>query len=142
MLDAKLLPWAAGDIACLEKIQERAIKAVSSLKSTNYQERLAKLEMPSLVDRITEADMCLTYKILSDSDKQFSEQWFEWAANRRTTRMAAGTNNLVPKRGNHDYGRGFFSLRVIDMWNHLLDAVKVPQPAAVFNCQYHQHLQA
>jgi hypothetical protein len=55
--------------------------------------------------------MCLTYKILSDSDKQFSEQWFERAANRRTTRMAAATNNLVPKRGNHDYRRGFFSLR-------------------------------
>jgi hypothetical protein len=47
---------------------------VSGLKGTNYQERLAKLEMPSLADKITEANMCLTYKILSDSDKQFSEQ--------------------------------------------------------------------
>jgi hypothetical protein len=106
MLDAKLLPWAAGDIAGLEKIQERAVKAVSGLKGTNYQERLAELEMPSLADRITEADMCLTYKIISDSDKQFSEQWFERAATRRTTRIAAGTNNLVPKRGNHDYRQG------------------------------------
>jgi hypothetical protein len=96
VLDAKLLPWAAGDIACLEKIQERAIKVVSSLKGTNYQERLAEQEMPSLADRITKADMCLTYKILSDSGKQYSEQWFERAANKQTTRIAAGTNNLVP----------------------------------------------
>jgi hypothetical protein len=142
MLDAKLLPWAAGDIACLEKIQERAIKARSGLKGTNYEERFAKLEMPSLGHRLTKADMCLTYKILSDSDKQFSEQWFEQAANRRTTRMAAGTNNLVPKRGNHDYGRGFFSLRVVDMWNRLPDTVKAAQTAASFKRQYRQHLRA
>jgi hypothetical protein len=56
MLDAKLLPWAAGDIAGLEKIQERSVKAVSGLKGTNYQERLAELEIPSLADRITEAE--------------------------------------------------------------------------------------
>jgi hypothetical protein len=48
ILDAKLLLWAAGDIACLEKIQERAIKAVSGLKGTSYQEGLAELEMPGL----------------------------------------------------------------------------------------------
>jgi hypothetical protein len=142
VLDAKLLPWAAGDIACLEKIQERAVKVVSSLKGTNYQERLAELEMPSLAGRITEADMCLTYKILSDSDKQFCEQWFERAANRRTTRKADGTNNLVPKRGNYDYRRGFFSLRVIDTWNRLPDAVKVAQTAAAFKRQNCQHLRA
>jgi ribonucleases P/MRP protein subunit RPP40 len=123
VLDVKLLPWAAGDIACLEKMQERAVKVVSGLKGTNYQERLAELKMPSLADRITKAEMCLTYKLLSDSDKQFSEQWFERAANRGTTRMAAGTNNLVPKRGNHDYRRGFFSLKVVDKWNRLPDAV-------------------
>jgi hypothetical protein len=57
MLDAKLQPWAASDIACLEKIQERAIKAVSGLKGTNYQERFVELEMPSLADGRTEADM-------------------------------------------------------------------------------------
>jgi hypothetical protein len=88
--------------------------------------------MPSLADCITEADMCLTYKILSDSDKQFSEHWFERATNRRTTRMAAVINNLVPRRGNHNYRQGFFSLRVIDMWNHLPDVVKVAQTAAAF----------
>jgi hypothetical protein len=110
VLDAKLLPWAACDIACLEKRQERAVKAVSGLKGTNYQERLAELEMPSLAVRIPKAVMCLTYKILSDSDKQYSEQWFERAANRGTTIMDACTNNLVPKRDNHDYRRAFSAL--------------------------------
>jgi hypothetical protein len=89
-------PWAASDIACLEKVQVRAIKAVSSLKGRTYAERLTELSLPSLAERRTEADMCLTHKILSDSDQQFSEQWFERAAGRRPTRMATGFNNLVP----------------------------------------------
>jgi hypothetical protein len=119
-----------------------AVRAVSGLKAATYQERLAELGMPSLTDRRTEADMCLTYKILGDSDAMFSEQWFERAANRRTTRMAAGTNNLVPQRGNHEYRRGFFSLRVVDTWNRLPDAVKAAPTAAAFKRQYRQHLRA
>jgi Reverse transcriptase (RNA-dependent DNA polymerase)/Endonuclease-reverse transcriptase len=135
-------PWSVGDIMCLEKVQERAVKAVSGLKANTYLERLDELELPSLADRRIEADMCLTYKILSDSDKKFSEQWFEMAANRRPTRMAAGTNNLVPKRGGHDYRRGFFSLRVVDNWNRLPDAVKAAKTAAAFKRQYRQHMRA
>jgi hypothetical protein len=67
-------PWTSTDKACLEKVQERAIRAVSGLKSATYQARLRELNLQSLEDRRLEADMVLTHKILSDSDLEFSEQ--------------------------------------------------------------------
>jgi hypothetical protein len=90
--------------------------------------------------RRIKADMCLTHKILSDGDQQFSEQWFERAAGRRPTRIATGTNNLVPRRAQHDYRRNFFSLRVVDTWNRLPDAAKAAKTAAGFKNQYRQNM--
>jgi hypothetical protein len=85
--------------------------------------------------------MLLTYKVLSDSDKQFSEQWFTRAATRRPTRMAAGLDNLLPQRGHHEYRREFFSLRVVDCWNRLPDDVKAAKSAAGFKHRYRQHME-
>jgi ribonucleases P/MRP protein subunit RPP40 len=134
-------PWAIGDIACLEKVQERAIRAVSGLQGKTYQDRLRELSMASLAERREEADMCLVHKIMSDSDEGFSEQWFVKAATRRPTRMAAGYNNLLPQRGHHDFRRGFFSLRVVDSWNRLPDDVKEAGSGAAFKRRYRQHIQ-
>jgi hypothetical protein len=50
-------PWNRGDIACLEKIQERAVEAVSGLRGRTYSERLKELDLPSLEERRREADM-------------------------------------------------------------------------------------
>jgi hypothetical protein len=126
----------------LEKVQERAIRAVSGLKSATYQARLRELNLQSLEDRRLEADMVLTHKILSDSDLEFSEQWFQRAANGRHTRQAAGARNLVPRRGLHEFRREFFSLRVASSWNRLPDAVKAANTAAAFKKGYRQHIES
>jgi hypothetical protein len=49
--------------------------------------------------------MVQTYKVLSDSDTKFSAQWFDMTANRPPTRQSRGLNNLVPRRGNHEFRR-------------------------------------
>jgi hypothetical protein len=41
-------PWTSTDKACLEKVQECAIRAVSGLKSATYQARLRELNLQSL----------------------------------------------------------------------------------------------
>jgi hypothetical protein len=46
-----------GDINCLERVQQRAVKAVSGLRGQTYSERLAELDLPSLEDRRKEADL-------------------------------------------------------------------------------------
>jgi hypothetical protein len=50
-------PWNRGDIACLEKVQERAVRAVSGLRGHTYSEKLAELGLPSLEMRRQE--VCL-----------------------------------------------------------------------------------
>jgi hypothetical protein len=80
--------------------------------------------MQSLEERRMEADMVLTYKIFSDCDKKFHEQWFELAADRRPTRQSSGVSNLLARRSNHEYRREFFSNRVVEKWNRLPDTVK------------------
>jgi ribonucleases P/MRP protein subunit RPP40 len=135
------VPWTAGDITCLEKVQERALKAVSGLHGRDYRARLDELKMPTLEERRREADMVLTYKIMSDSDKMFSEQWFSRAAAGRATRQASGLLNLVPKRGHHEYRREFFSHRVIEPWNRLPDNIKAAKTAGAFKTRYRLHME-
>jgi hypothetical protein len=121
------------------KKSKRAVRAVSH--SRDYHDRLSELKLQSLAESRIEADMVLTHKILSDSDTQFSEQWFEKAATRRPTRQSSGRDNLIPKRGNHEFRRGFFSHRVVDNWNLLPDAVKEATSAGAFKNRYRQHLE-
>jgi hypothetical protein len=105
-------PWSVGDNDCLEKVQERAVKAISGLQSRVYEERLTEIGLPSLAARREEADMMMVYKIITDSDAQFSKQWFTMAASERpATRQNTGAKNLVIRRGQHEFRRGFFSLR-------------------------------
>jgi hypothetical protein len=68
-------PWNQGDIEVLERVQERAIKAVSSLRGCTYTERLQELGLPTLAQWRVEADMVLTYKILGDKSADYNEQW-------------------------------------------------------------------
>jgi ribonucleases P/MRP protein subunit RPP40 len=115
-------PWSTGDRECLEKVQERAVKAISGLQSREYEERLKKIGLPSLTARREEADMMMVYKILKDADEQFSKQWFTMAASERpATRQNTGVKNLVIKRGQHEFRHGFFSLRAPEKWNSLPD---------------------
>jgi hypothetical protein len=136
-------PWTAGDKACLEKVQERAIRSVSGLQSRDYPGRLAELKLPSLCVRREEADtgMVLTYKMLSDSDTSFSAQWFDMAATRRPTRHSTGIMNLIPKRAQHNFRREFFSHRVVEKWNQLPDAVKAAKTADSFKMLYRRHME-
>jgi hypothetical protein len=62
-------PSNQGNIDTLERVQEQAVKAVSGLRGHTYSERLQELGLPTLVQRREEADMIMTYKLLSDSDK-------------------------------------------------------------------------
>jgi hypothetical protein len=133
-------PWTAADKACLEKVQERAVRAISGLTGRSYTEKLLELNLPSLEDRRIEADMVLSHKILCDSEQGYSDKWFKMASSRRTTRLTAGARNLLPQRGQYVYRR--FSLRVVDPWNRLPKPVKAAETAAAFKRLYRRHIES
>ena len=123
----------------MERIQQRAIKAVSGLKGTTYEERLLELGLPSLQNRRREIDMVQTYKIVNRIDSDDPEQWFTRADSRRPTRQGDGKDRLMPVRTQHEYRRNFFSVRVIEEWNNLPDATKEAANVGQFKRLYRRH---
>jgi hypothetical protein len=105
-------PWNRGDIECLERVQERAVRAVSGLHGRTYKEQIVELGLPSLEDRRHEADMVQVYKILSESDVSYSGQWFDKMENARQTRHVDGPQ-LRAARAGHEFWRGFMWMRGI-----------------------------
>ena len=133
-------PWTQADIQCLEKVQIRAVKAVSGLKGREYEEKLAELGLPSLSERRAEIDMVQTFKIVNRIDDVRSDQWFSRADMRRPTRTTAGRDILLKERSNHEFRRNFYSQRVIDPWNELPDQLKEAKSVASFKRQLRRHV--
>jgi hypothetical protein len=52
-------PWLQGDKDTLERVQEKAVKMVSSLKGTTYMERCKELGLQTLEERRKEQDMAV-----------------------------------------------------------------------------------
>jgi hypothetical protein len=132
-------PWNMGNINCLEKVQQRAVKAVSGLRGRTYSERLAELDLPSLEDRRKEADLMQVFKILNDECSVYGEKWFIKMDNGRETRNMVG-NTLRPQRASHNFRRGFFSCRAPDLWNGLPRLVREAGNAGQFKRRYRNYL--
>ena len=56
-------PWLKSDIELLEKVQMKAVKAISSLKAKTYPEKLKELKLMSLETRRSRYDLIQVYKI-------------------------------------------------------------------------------
>ena len=90
-------------------VQQRAVRAITGLRATTYEDKLKELEMPSLQERRTEINMVQPYKIVTGVDMVNSELWFERADSRRTTINNTARHNLVPERSHHEYRRNFLT---------------------------------
>jgi hypothetical protein len=130
-------PWTEADRNCLEKVQQRAIKMVSGLKSNTYEERLQELKMPTLLERRHQADMVMTHKILHEKGGLDHTTWFEKAENGpRATRNTADPYNIKVKHGRLDLRRNFFSIRVIEDWNRIPADTKRMDKSENFKAAY------
>ena len=119
-------PWLKSDIDVLEKVQIKAVNAISTLKSKTYPEKLNELKLMSLETRRTRYDLVQVYKTLNSIDKVNSNTWFKTVGENstRATRLTDYELNLVKPRARLDMRSYFFSHRVIDKWNQLPTLVK------------------
>ena len=58
-------PYKKKLIDAIEKVQRRATKVLPGMKNLPYEERLRKLNLPSMVYRRSRGDMIETFKILN-----------------------------------------------------------------------------
>ncbi len=120
-------------------MQQRAVKMVSVLKSTEYSERLVELGMPTLEERRHQAHMAMVHKITDRRGGLDPSQWFDMAADGvRTTRSTANPHNLRMRQGRMEIRRNFFSVRVVDKWNKIPDRVRALAKSEKFQQQYKQ----
>lgn len=91
-------PWMEKDEACLEKIQQRAVKMVSGLNGTTYEDRLAELGLTTLEERRWQADMHMVHRIMHRKGQLDPTHWFDRASDAgRSTRITADPLNIRVK---------------------------------------------
>ena len=119
-------PWSQADINLLEGVQKRALRAVSGLESTSYEERLVECGLTTLVERRRRGDMIETWKILHGAENVDKKTWFTMAADvaPRATRVTDHPLNIVKPRWNYEPRSKFYSIRVVEQWNSLPNSVR------------------
>jgi hypothetical protein len=121
-------PYRKEEINKLERVQRRATKLVCSLKKLSYEERLKKLNLPTLSFRRLRGDMIEVYKIITGKYEKKD--------------IDLKVNNAVNTRGNHyklyqgqsryDIRKYFFANRVVAVWNSLPDYVVMVDSTLLF----------
>ena len=115
-----------GNTEVLEAVQRRAVKAVSNLRSQNYEDRLQELGMDTLVERRKRGDLVTAYKVHSGKDNIDPATWFKTfePAGGAVTRRQAGYQNMETPQWRGEARKNFWSVRVCEPWNSLPDKVK------------------
>jgi ribonuclease P/MRP protein subunit RPP40 len=109
----------------IEKVQEKAVRMVTGLKGTTYEEKCTELGLETLKIRRERQDMALTHKYVMNAEQGL----FTLASNNRgaRTRRAAGEKCLVKQFERTDTRKNFFAVRAVDSWNDLPDSVRAEE---------------
>ena len=102
-------------------MQRRSTKLIPSLKNLPYEDRLRKLELPSLRYRRLRGDMIEVYKILNGVyDSRVTSGMLSVSGQSRTR---GHTQKLNKYRSRIDIRKYFFTSRVVTIWNSLPEHV-------------------
>ena len=113
-------PHLIQDLKALEKVQRRASKLVREIKHLPYHQRLERLELPTIEERLSRGDLIETYKILTGKLAVDPNQFFERNFDDRTR----GHHLKLAKRRCSSQARAkFFTNRVVTAWNSLPEKV-------------------
>jgi len=129
-------PWTVADKDVLERVQQRAIKMVSGLRSREYGERLKELGMQTLEERRHQADMLMVQKIMHGKGGLNAETWFVRADDQRNTRSAADPLGIKKSFGRTELRKNFFTMRVTDDWNRIPPELKKVSNSEEFKRKY------
>ena len=129
-------PRLIGDQQKIESVLRRATKLVPGLYNLTYEERLRKLELPSMLYRLKRGDMIETFK------------WFqghyscEYSPLSEVTRSITRGHNFKLKKQSCrlEIRKHFFSLRIVDSWNSLPEHVVCAPTINTFKNHYNSFL--
>ena len=106
----------------LERVQRRATRLVTRLRHQPYEDRLKKLQLPSLYYRCKRGDMIFTYQLFHNGVDADPTDYFSLASGRSTRghpfKVCKPTATCRVRRSAFAIG-----IRVINDWNSLPSAV-------------------
>lgn len=110
-------PYLVKDIEMVENVQRRATRMIPELKGLSYEERLRKLNLPTLAYRRARGDMIEIYKILTG---KYDGDCTEGILKLREENISRGNSlKLFKTRARLDVRKHAFSCRVTNTWNQL-----------------------
>jgi hypothetical protein len=119
-------PWQEGDKALLERVQEKAVNAISGMAGLTCVEKCRVLDIETLETRREQQDLLLTYKILNGiGNIEYSGLFTKLQRETARTRLAAGHDNLALPVARSEVRRNSFAVRVVSKWNGLPDEIKM-----------------
>jgi tetrahydromethanopterin S-methyltransferase subunit G len=124
-------PWQQGDIETLEKVQEKALRQITGLKSQTYEEKCKEVGIETLARRRYIQDMAQTFKVVKRLDRVDSKVLFQERDGERTRADRDGTN-LREKHSRTDIRKNSFALRVVRPWNNLPSESREQQSVEAF----------
>jgi len=111
------------DIELLENVQRRATKLVPELKNMDYEQRLRRLELPTLVYRRMRGDAIEVYKYLHGTYMVDAAKLLPLAQVRSGVNTRGHSMKLQKRQCATKARQNFFSYRVVNMWNSLSEEV-------------------
>ncbi|XP_018024129.1 uncharacterized protein LOC108679901 [Hyalella azteca] len=119
----------------LEDVQRRATKLIASLKDKPYPERLTSLGLPSLEHRRPRGDMIDAFKYVHGAYEADRPQLH--LHDGRDTR--GNSLKLAKGRCRLNVRAGYFSYRVVSIWNSLPDSVVTAPSINAFKIRLDKH---
>lgn len=110
-------PYKLENIRKIESVQRRATKLIPGFKDMEYEDRLRKLDLPTLYYRRKRGDMIETYKIMNGIYDSDVSPKLEKAPNIRGTR--GHEMKLFKKGARTEARKNFFTHRIVEDWNEL-----------------------
>ena len=105
----------------IERVQRRATKLVSGLVGLSYEERLKKLNLPTLSYRRLRGDLIETYKILNELYDPVVTRGILTLSEESRTR--GNSQKLFLNNSRLNLRKHTFSVRVVKIWNMLPQSI-------------------
>ena len=131
-------PLYKKDAILIENVQRRATKLVPELAELDYEDRLRRLNLPSLMYRRLRGDLIEVHKFVRGLYKVSTKNYFERNEEERTR----GHRFKLKKQAAHlEIRKHFFGLRVVDAWNSLPEYIVEAETLNSFKRQLEKALE-
>jgi ribonucleases P/MRP protein subunit RPP40 len=131
-------PYKVKLVEALEKVQKRATKLIPGLNKLDYEERLRRLKLPTLVYRRWRGDMITTFRIMNGLNDEGSGPGLVKCEYRATR---GHTIKLYKQQSRTNRRKFSFSQRVVDPWNALPATVIEAKSVNSFKSRLDSHME-